>query len=160
MTRIGVLADTHIPLAAASLPDELIRGLEGCDLVLHAGDLVELWVLEELEKIAPAKAVSGNMDVHEVTSALPRHVTFELEGFKFGMIHGSGAPFGIERRVMKALPGVDCLIFGHTHHSICKRKNGTLLVNHGSPTDKRFAKENSYAVITVGENLNAEIMVL
>ena len=160
MAKIGVLSDTHIPLAASSLPYEVIRGLEGSDLLLHAGDLVELWVLKELEKIAPVKAISGNMDGREVRNALPGYLTFEFEGFKFGMIHGSGAPFGIERRVMKALPGMDCLVFGHTHKAVCKRKNETLLINPGSPTDKRFAKETSYAVITVGKKLEAKIVVL
>ena len=60
--RLGIISDTHMPRAADTLPDKVIKGLEGVDMILHAGDITEENVLEELGRIAPIKAVAGNMD--------------------------------------------------------------------------------------------------
>jgi len=60
--KIGVISDTHIPLSANKIPDEIFKHFEGVDLILHAGDLIKLSVLDELRKIAPVEAVYGNMD--------------------------------------------------------------------------------------------------
>lgn len=161
MTRIGVIADTHIPKVAPCLPVDLLRGLQGCDLILHAGDLVSMQVLEELRAIAPVEAVHGNMDPSEVTSALPGTRVVEVEGKRIGLVHGGGPPLGIERRVLSRFTGVDAVVFGHTHRPVVGRRKGILLVNPGTPTDLRFSKRLSYAVITVdGDVLDAEIIDL
>ena len=80
MVKIGVLSDTHAH-SSEDLPEELLQGLRGADLILHAGDLVNLSVLERLKEITPqVKAVWGNMDPPEVKAALPeREYYYGLE---------------------------------------------------------------------------------
>ena len=60
--KIGVLSDTHVPHAFPVLPPKVFEVFAGADLILHAGDIVSLDVLTELEAIAPVEAVAGNMD--------------------------------------------------------------------------------------------------
>ena len=69
--KIGVISDTHIPRAAQKIPDEIYNAFRDADLILHAGDLLNISVLEELNKIAKTEAVYGNMDEPEVQRSLP-----------------------------------------------------------------------------------------
>lgn len=156
-----MIADTHIPRAAASLPPELLRGLEGADLILHAGDLVEMSVLDELEAIAPTAAVVGNMDRPDVAAVLPEQRVLEVEGRLIGLIHGWGPPVGIERRVLSRFSGVDAVVFGHSHRPLVEERKGVLLLNPGTPSDRRFSKCLSYAILTIEEGgMKAEIVQL
>lgn len=149
--RISVISDTHVPKVAPRLDAGLLERLEGSDLILHAGDLVELAVLDELKDIAPTVAVYGNMDQPEVTGLLPEDTVVEAEGVRIGLVHGWGPPMGIERRVLSRFSGVDAVIFGHTHKALLERRKGVLLLNPGTPMDRRFSKRLSYAVLDVGE---------
>ncbi len=134
MAKVLVISDTHIPKVGDSLPREVLEAARGADLVLHAGDLVEMRVLDELRSLAPVRAVAGNM---------------EVEGKLIGLTHGSGPPVGIERRVLSRFSGVDAVVFGHTHKALVEERRGVLLVNPGTPTDRRFSDRLSYAVLTV-----------
>ncbi len=149
MAKVLVISDTHIPKVGDSLPREVLEAARGADLVLHAGDLVEMRVLDELRSLAPVRAVAGNMDLPEVSSVLPQQVTVEVEGKLIGLTHGSGPPVGIERRVLSRFSGVDAVVFGHTHKALVEERRGVLLVNPGTPTDRRFSDRLSYAVLTV-----------
>ncbi len=137
---IGIVSDTHIPRVGDVVPAEVAERLRGADLILHAGDLVSLEVISLLEEIAPVKAVQGNMDYPEVRDRYAVKEVFTLEGLRFGLTHGSGAPIGIERRVMDLFRGsdLDVLVFGHTHKALIEERKGVLLLNPGSPTDSRF----------------------
>ena len=75
---IGLLSDTHVPVRAKCIPKEIIQTFENVDYIIHAGDLVELSVLDELEQIAPVLAVHGNMDSPEVTKMLPKLNSLKL----------------------------------------------------------------------------------
>lgn len=147
MARIVLVSDTHIPKAGNPMPQEFLEAAAGADLVIHAGDLVEMAVLDELRALAPVKAVAGNMDRPEVSAVLPQQLTVELEGMRIGIIHGWGPPMGIERRVLSRFSGVDVIVFGHTHKALVEERKGTLLVNPGSPNDRRFSDRLSYAVL-------------
>ncbi len=161
MRKIGVVSDTHIPKVAPSLPARLLRELEGCELILHAGDLVDLMVVEELERVAPTVAVRGNMDGPEVARSLPDTRVIAMEGVRIGLIHGGGAPLGIEKRVMAPFSDVGVVVYGHTHQPKVERKGRVLLVNPGTPTDLRFSSRLSYAVLEVEEGkVRAEIRYL
>jgi putative phosphoesterase len=151
MARVILLADTHIPKVSTPLPRELLEDCKQADLIVHAGDLIEMSVLDELERLAPTRAVYGNMDRPEVRSVLPEHTVASVEGIRIGIIHGWGPPMGIERRVFSRFSGVDVIVFGHTHKALVEERKGTLLVNPGSPNDRRFSDRLSYAVLDIEE---------
>ncbi len=161
MRKVVAISDTHIPKVGSLLPPVLREAMREADLVLHAGDLVDLSVLEELRGLAPVEAVAGNMDYPAVKAVLPEQTVIEVEGKLIGLTHGWGPPLGIERRVLSRFSGVDVVVFGHTHAALVEERKGTLLVNPGTPTDRRFSKRLSYAVITVdGGRVSARIVWL
>ena len=148
---VGIVSDTHIPKVGEVVPDEAVERLRGADLILHAGDLVSLEVIRQLEEIAPVRAVQGNMDYPEVRDRYPVKEVFTLEGLRFGLTHGSGAPVGIERRVMELFRGsdLDVLVFGHTHKALIEERKGVLLLNPGSPNDNRFHPHKSLILLRI-----------
>ena len=85
--RIGVLSDTHIPQRGAWLPDAMLRRFEDVELILHAGDLSTLAVLDQLSAYAPVEAVQGNVEQQEVVVALPIKRTLVVGGCEIGLIH-------------------------------------------------------------------------
>ena len=149
MARVILLSDTHIPKVGPALSGDLLRDFQGAELILHAGDLIEMSVLDELRSLAPTKAVVGNMDLPEVASVLPEKIVVEVGGKLIGLIHGWGPPPGIERRVLSRFSGVDVVVFGHTHKAMVERREGVLLVNPGTPNDRRFSERLSYGVLNV-----------
>ena len=158
--RICVLSDTHIPVAAPALPPDLLRALEGADLILHAGDVLEQSVLDELGAIAKVEAVRGNMDRPDVQQGLPVKKVVEAQGKRIGLIHGGGPPWGLGSRVLREFQDVDIIVFGHSHHPLSEQRDKVLLFNPGSPTDGRFAPYKSYGVIEITETVRAEIVRL
>ncbi len=136
MIKIAVLSDTHIPVTANDLPKEVYDGISGVDMILHAGDLVELEVLDRLNKIAPVRAVCGNMDSERVRSKLPKKEIIKINSVSLGLIHGWGPPSSLPELVSKEFKGMDAIIFGHSHNPLSQIKDGILFFNPGSPTDK------------------------
>ena len=158
--KIGVISDTHIPRAAKELPKSIYREFRGADMILHAGDLIELSVLEKLQDMAPTHAVSGNMDMPEVKEALRQKKIINVNGFKIGLFHGYGHPAKIVGIVSREFSGVDVIVFGHSHSPLCERIKNTLFFNPGSPTDKIFAAYNSFGILEVGEKITGRIIRL
>jgi len=158
--RIGVLADTHIPIAAKKIPAHVLSLLEGVDMILHAGDILELSALDDLEKIAKTEAVRGNMDYADVLSSLPAKRILEIGGFRIGLAHGWGPPQGLIERLSKEFGKVDCVVFGHTHVPTIEKVNETLFFNPGSPTDKVFAVCNSFGFLEINDEIKPEIVQL
>jgi putative phosphoesterase len=146
---IGVISDTHMPKRGLALPKEVIDGLQGVDLILHAGDLTDESVITELEKIAPVYAVHGNIDPPELKEKLPEKRIIEYKGFRIGLIHGAGEHGSTLGRTLDAFRGEElhAIVFGHSHKPYNERVNGTLIFNPGSPTDKRFEVFYSYGWI-------------
>ena len=89
--RIGVLSDTHIPQRGARLPDAVLRHFEDVELILHAGDLSALAVLDQLSAYAPVEAVQGNVEQPEVVLALPLKRTLVVGGCEIGLVHTSAS---------------------------------------------------------------------
>jgi len=160
--KIGVVSDTHITSGMGKLPRALYEGLKGVDLILHAGDIVCMEVIEDLSLIAPVEAVAGNMDGWDVASRLPGKKVLNIGGFTFGLTHGAGKVPGMEERMlgMFEADNVDCIVYGHSHNPKVERHGRVLLVNPGSPTDRRWAPYNSYALITLSDAITAEIVKL
>jgi hypothetical protein len=156
--KVGVISDTHVPAIVKALPPAIFDIFKDVELILHAGDLVERSVLEELKTIAPVEAVAGNMDAKEIQRSLPAKKIIEIGRFRVGLIHGQGNLEGQIERIRKEFDSVDLIVFGHSHTPFWGRVGEVLFLNPGSPTDKRWAPYNSVAVMEVGEELKAEIV--
>jgi len=155
--RIGVISDTHLKGCNDQLKriaDDYFRDV---DMILHAGDLVNLEVLEAFAG-KEVRAVSGNMDNIEVRKHLPEKMIIELKGFKIGLIHGWGMPFGLEWKLRKKFDEIHCLIYGHTHHACNKLNDNVLYFNPGSPTDRRFAPLNTVGILEIGDRIHGKIL--
>lgn len=147
---IGVLADTHIPFRARRLPEPVFEAFRGVDLILHAGDLNVLAVLGELRGIAEVRAVVGNTDPWDVAQALPRTVCLEVDGVRIGLAHGhEGKGRSTPERAASWFPEAQVVVFGHSHRPLVTTVGERLLVNPGSPTDRRGAPAYSCALIRV-----------
>jgi putative phosphoesterase len=126
---------------------------------LHAGDLVDIRVLDAFTG-KDVKAVCGNMDPMSVRNTLPDRLILNIDNYKVGLVHGWGMPFGIEKKILKEIGHVDCLVYGHTHRAANAVKNGILFFNPGSAIDKRFAFRNTVGILEIGERIKGEIIEL
>ena len=142
---VAVIADTHIPRRAKKLPDALTPHLERADLILHAGDLMDPALLDELAVHAPIKAVRGNLDPPE--AELPETVEFDFGGLSIAMIHNSGPKKGRRARMRRRFPEARVVVFGHSHIPWLEDEDGLLLLNPGSPTDRRRQPEYTFALL-------------
>ncbi len=158
--KIGVISDTHIPSVFKSLPPKVFEVFKGVDLILHAGDIVALSVLDELEAIAPVEAVAGNMDGLEVHQQLPAKKVLSLGRFRAGLIHGKYRIDEQRQRIRQEFDDVDLIVYGHSHTPFWGRENGLYFLNPGSPTDTRHAPYNSVAILEAGTDLMSHIIRL
>jgi putative phosphoesterase len=160
--RIGLLGDTHrTSRTKRPLPVELLRGLEGCGLIFHTGDVNARWVLDELGQIAPVRAVGGNNEEEALGQALPLELFFEIGIFTIGLMHGHHAKLTARQNTYDQMRGVvDCAVYGHSHRPEIVERDGLLMVNPGSPTQKRYAPHATFAILTVGATLDARLINL
>ncbi len=156
--KVGVLSDTHIPGAALTLPPAVFEIFKDVDLILHAGDIVELSVLDELSALAPVEAVAGNMDGSEVHLKLLPKKLLTLDGYSVGLIHGKYKIDVQQEMIMKEFEEVDLIVYGHSHQPFWGKVGNVYFLNPGSPTDKRHAPYNSVALLHIGDELKAEII--
>jgi putative phosphoesterase len=105
-------------------------------LIIHAGDITQLNVINELEKIAPVIAVHGNMDPPDVKRKLPELNTIEFHGKKIGIIHDPDTLYGMDKmkRIAKE-NDLNILAFGHAHKPFIKHVDNVLFINPGSLND-------------------------
>ncbi|MCW2581427.1 MAG: ysnB, partial [Klenkia sp.] len=114
--QLTVLADTHLPRRARDLPAPVWAAVEAADVVLHAGDWVDVALLDELEaRSRRLVGVFGNNDHGELRTRLPEVARVELGGVRFAVVHETGDSGGRERRCSARYPDVDVLVFGHSH---------------------------------------------
>jgi uncharacterized protein len=155
----AVIADTHMPRRARSLPEGLIPHLQRADLILHAGDLMDPTLLEELAAYAPTRAVRGNLDPSE--AGLPEMLEFEFGGARVAMTHDSGAKRGRRSRMQRRFPEARVVVFGHSHIPWLEDQDGLLLLNPGSPTDRRRQPNHTFALLRAEDGeVMAEILAL
>ncbi len=151
--KIGLISDTHIPMTTKVLPEKVLQLFKENEvsLIIHAGDLVSLTVIDELNTIAPVLAVHGNMDFLGLTTQLPEINETEIFGHKIGVIHGSGGPQGFLARVENMIKEKDyeIVVCGHLHNAFVEKEFGRLFVNPGSPTDKRWAERNTIGILEI-----------
>ncbi len=160
LALIAVLSDTHIPARARSLPEQVVRRLKGADLILHAGDFTTMETLTHLRALAPTEAVYGNVDDPLLKTTLPRTRIVEVGGFRIGLIHGDGPGLSTLERARGAFRGVDCIVFGHSHMPYLGSHGPVLMLNPGSPTDRRSAPRPSFALLEATDHLRPQIVYL
>jgi putative phosphoesterase len=148
---IGLISDTHIPSRAASLPKEVFASFENVDYIIHAGDLVELSVIDTLEQIAPVLAVHGNIDTPETKNALPVMNSLKILDRKIGVIHNPDILYGMDQmRELTKTNNFNVLVYGHTHNANIKWEENILYINPGSPTSpSSLLNKPSVAVIKI-----------
>ena len=149
---IGLLSDTHVRVAghnvslstltSSELPIQIREAFRGVDLILHAGDVYSLPILDTLETIAPVLVAEGDDDPFDTT--IDRRVkhtqTITVEGVTIWVSH-----YGEWAEDSSKKPP-DIIVYGHTHRSKLEDQNGTILINPGSPTFPGY----DYVLGTVG----------
>jgi putative phosphoesterase len=149
VARIGVVADTHVGEWIAELPGAVLEALAGVDVILHAGDITDLSVLERLAAVAPVVAVQGDHD-RAAGIVLPRARVVEVAGYRIGLTHGRRARAielvsalaslvlgrvvltGFHRALRRRFRDVDAIVFGHLHLPISYWDRGILYFSPGA----------------------------
>lgn len=146
--RIGVISDTHIP-QFKQLPEAVWEHFAEVELIIHAGDLSRLSVLNELETLAPVVAVQGNIEEEEVVQALPLKREVLVGGLRIGIVHILGDAQHRSRAARQEFPLARCIIFGHSHSPYNQEHDGQLLFNPGSANDRRRQAACSLGLLTI-----------
>ncbi len=145
------------------MPPAIFHHLRNVDLILHAGDLVEESVLDDLSALAPVEAVAGNMDPPLLQERLGRRKLILMGPVSIGLIHGDGIRGSTPRRVLEAFASVkpDLVVFGHSHFPLYEQREGITLFNPGSSTDPRRASVPSCGLLTIkGASIRGKIIFL
>lgn len=150
-TRLLMLADTHVPTRARDLPEQVWREVDRADVVIHAGDWVDVALLDALEeRAALLVGVHGNNDHGVLRERLPEVARIRIEDLAFGVVHETGQKTGRERRCDAQYPDLDVLVFGHSHIPWdTTTPRGLRLLNPGSPTDRRRQPHGTYLTAVV-----------
>lgn len=176
-TRVGLIADTHIPEAGPALWPQVFHAFRNVDAILHAGDVHDPSVLEALGRLAPVWAVRGNGDDGGGGRApQPSHPTWreawllQIGGVRVGVLHCLPIPelpprFTVQRAMRRAFAdaSVDVLVYGDTHVEAIDHIGGVLCVNPGSPTLPHNLNPQLGTIgflEIVGEDVNASIWQL
>ena len=142
--RVGVVSDTHAPRFWKRCPPVVAAHLKSVDLILHAGDVCTVDVLEQLSSFAPVRVVLGNNDDADVAGwGAPETLELDLDGLSVAMVHDSGPAVGRLGRLRRRFPTADLVVFGHSHIPMDETGSpggaavGLRIFNPGSPTDRR-----------------------
>ena len=158
---IGLISDTHMfEDGDRWVADPIVALFHRFQvgLIAHLGDIVGRRIIDQLKEIAPILAVQGNNDEGELTS-LPLRWELRVGPHRILLLHGHG---GTSARATAALaaPGYDCVVYGHSHRPIIERVGSTLMVNPGSPTDRRFTPHFGIGILNVGvERIEPELLL-
>jgi uncharacterized protein len=157
VTRVVVLADTHMHRRGRSLPQELASELERADLAIHLGDFTDMQAVHLIESYTRLEAVSGNNDSPDVRDQFPAHRMLNIGPFRLALIHGhEGGRTALQ--AARAISDADAVLFGHSHRAHISQQNGRLLFNPGSPTDPRWSGARSYGILEIGTRIQPSIV--
>ncbi len=158
---IGLLSDTHIPEAAKELPSQVKEVFSNVDLILHAGDIYNVSVLDELEKLAPVLAAQGDDDYPEAVrdKRVEKKHILTVDGILIWLQHFGvwSWPYSSVHAKLKAEEKPDeklsqcphVIIVGHAHRAKIEDSDGVLLINPGSPTFPNYKRElGTVAILT------------
>ncbi|MBM9507610.1 metallophosphoesterase family protein [Actinacidiphila acididurans] len=159
--RLLLISDTHLPKRARALPEQVLAEVDRADVVLHAGDWVDVATLDLLERRSRRLiGVYGNNDGPRLRARLPEIARAELGGLRFAVVHETGDAKGREARCARRFPDTDVLVFGHSHipwDSVAP--GGLRLLNPGSPTDRRRQPHHTYLTVTIRDALLTEVLL-
>jgi uncharacterized protein len=159
--RVAVLSDTHAPRRWRACPPAVAAQLDSADVILHAGDVCIVDVLDELAQWAPVHAVRGNNDGPQITEwGAPETLLLTLDGLRVGMIHDSGPATGRGQRLRRRFPDADLVVFGHSHIPMDQTPGGLRIFNPGSPTDRRRQPRGTMGLLDIrdGQLIDAQII--
>ena len=154
-----VTADTHVPKRSRDLPHVLWEAIEAADLVVHAGDWVDVALLDAVEgRSRRLLAVYGNNDHGELRERLPEVARAEVEGVRLAVVHETGDAKGREVRCAARFPDADVLVFGHSHVPWdTTAPTGLRLLNPGSPTDRRRQPHATFLTAVAADGALREV---
>jgi uncharacterized protein len=148
--KVAVLADTHTMGMTRTVPMGAWPYLETADHILHAGDVCDPALLEELSALAPLTVVMGNCDGPGVRDwGATDQAEVNLDGIRIGMIHDAGLSPGRRQRMRGRFKDARVVVFGHSHMPYNEDEDGLLLFNPGSPTWKRKAPFTSMGLLWI-----------
>lgn len=150
--KLVILSDTHFR-ETARLPEPLESAIDQANLVVHAGDFVTPEFYDSLLHRKPLLCALGNSDKASLGARIPEIGERVVLGHRIAVIHGWGSARDLVERIAQR---IDCskyalVIFGHSHFPELRSHAGTLFLNPGSPTEKRFAPHCTYAEVEVTE---------
>ena len=160
--KIGVISDTHVP-HFKKLPEAIWEHFDGVELIIHAGDLSVLAVLNELEALAPVIAVQGNIEYEEVMLQLPIKREIVVGQCRIGIVHILGETHNRVKVARQEFPEARVVVFGHSHIPYNQEHGGQLLFNTGSATDRRRQARCSIGLLYVDDgkkSVRGEIILL
>jgi len=181
--KIGLIGDTHVPALSPVLSARIEAAFRGLDIILHVGDICELYVLQEFqEKYTLTMAVAGESDSDEVQHLVDEKRVVSFGERRIGMIHGHqfkarhGGLFDSLQRWLGLRPSaaafeafllgqfaddqVDAIVFGHTHQPYVRMHGNILLFNPGSAAAVP-AHRPSVGILNVGaRNITGKIVYL
>jgi putative phosphoesterase len=148
-------SDTHVPVRSRDLPHSVWTAIEAADVVVHAGDWVDVALLDELEaRSRRLLAVHGNNDHGPLRERLPEVARAEIEGIRMAVVHETGDKKGREERCAARFPDVDVLVFGHSHIPWdTTAASGLRLINPGSPTDRRRQPHGTFVTAVAADGV-------
>jgi putative phosphoesterase len=162
-TNLLLIADTHLgPGRADRLLERIDDQLVDVDVIVHAGDITDVSVLEALVCRVPGAevlAVKGNNDVGV---NLPERMEAEVDGCLIGVVHDSGPRAGRRRRLRRWFPSCDLVVFGHSHlpwHETDVTPDGHVQhqVNPGSPLLRRRAPTCTTARVVINDGVVTDV---
>jgi uncharacterized protein len=140
--RVGLISDTH-----GMLRPQVFDAFQGVDVILHAGDVGDDDILDELQAIAPVYAVRGNTDRAD-NARLPVSRVLDISGLRVHVSHGHEV--GAKPVTLVAAYGdADVIIYGHTHRELITEEEGVLVVNPGAAGARRFDLMPCVAILTI-----------
>jgi putative phosphoesterase len=150
--RIAIISDTHMPRGDRRIPASCLDRCRDADAILHAGDLIDVPVLELLRGLGPPlHAIHGNVDTAAIRALLPARVEVELDGVRIGMVHAAGPAAGRLSRLRTAFPRCQAVVFGHTHMPEHGEQDGFQMFNPGSPTERRRAPLHTMGLARIAD---------
>lgn len=152
--RLAIVSDTHMPKGGRALPPACVEALRAADLIVHAGDLIRVEVLEQLRGYGEVAAVHGNVDEPALQAALPAELELALPGgVRLAVVHDAGPRAGRLARMRRRFPRAHAVVFGHSHLPLHETDpaDGFQLFNPGSPTERRRAPHHTMGVARVAD---------
>ena len=147
-TLVGIISDTH-----GIMRRDALEALEGCKVILHAGDVGSPAVLDALGEIAPVHAVRGNVDTEPWAKILPLTMIVKVQGVRFQIVHRIAD--------LKLAADVQCVVTGHSHVVKQSTADDVLYLNPGSAGPRRFRLPITLMrVLAEGKVITPEVITL